>query len=885
MDEKHEAKCQRCGRCCYYKIKFGDDVKVVTKIPCKHLDLDTKLCKHYENRFEANPDCHEASELAEQHMLPADCPYVEGIEGYKPPIELNDPLAEMLTTLLVQFGRMDKDAAAPKDDVEAARKLIGTPQEKAAAEFAPGLPDPKRFGHPGQLPLNQLLSYVIQQHDADRAGKHYDIRFGPDKGGAPTMMSWAGRKLPEKPGEKTMAFQQPLHTVQYADFEGEIVRGYGKGMVKTHDRGRVIVTKANPDQINFVVAHKKHPETFTLVRRGGPPKSGTARTKQTQGGTWLMINTTPTDVIEHKKLRYAKVPASDVEKLFSEDYLHQEKIDGAAALYKLFSDRIEVLSYRPTSEGRPIVHTYRVGNTTGINIPKHLAGTILRGELYGVRTSTGKAVPPQELGGILNATTQRSLEKQKAQKVELKNMIFNVLRYGKEDVSVDTPLEERLKMLEEIQQHLPKGKFRLPEMARTPEEQKKLWERVSSGKHPLTHEGVVAWPIRGGKPSKVKLYSDHDVYVRDIFPGDKRLEGTGAGGFSYSLTPTGDIVGKVGTGFSEATRKQMWETPEEFKGRVAKIKSQGQFPSGAHRAPAFLSLHEDYPAVKAAQSVSPAQYRDFMKTLRESESMFAPTTITGGLGELGAGGAFSGAITGIGALGRAGLHKLAPRVFDPLRALPTIPGGEYGAKVGLGTALKQRLPGSITAGAKMFYQPNIIMGVIEMLRLASAASQIPEHQRGKWGYLGALGDAVSRAGRAAALKRRQAFGPGFLGGLKGIALTPMHATMNPIATITDLVQTLAGREKGSKEQVLGPIIKQALAKRGVEGETLADLHKAAVDAMPVEGPSIGDKIRAFLIGMKPEELVSARKNLRGASQSYAKLRGLMESLGLSLDSA
>jgi hypothetical protein len=365
--------------------------------------------------------------------------------------------------------------------------------------------------------------------------------------------------------------------------------------VKTHDKGAVIVTKVEPDKINFAVIHKKHPETFTMVRKSGPSTAG-GRAKQTQGGAWLMINTTPKDVIKHQKVRYAKVPAEDVEKLFDEDYLHMEKIDGAAALYKLFSDKIEVLSYRPSAAGRPIVHTYRVGGTTGLNIPKHLVGSILRGELYGARDD--RAIPPQELGGILNASTLKSLKKQREQKVQLRNAIFNVLKYGKKPVGMDIPIAERLDKVREILQHLPEGKFHLPRMAESPEEQRTLWEDIKGGRDPLTHEGIVAWPKEGGKPTKVKLYDEHDVFVQKIFPGEKRLEGVGAGGFEYSLSPEGPIVGKVGTGFSEELRRSMLEDPDRYLGRVARVKAQEKFPSGALRAPGLIAFHEDYPAMK-----------------------------------------------------------------------------------------------------------------------------------------------------------------------------------------------------------------------------------------------------------------------------------------------
>jgi hypothetical protein len=46
----------------------------------------------------------------------------------------------------------------------------------------------------------------------------------------------------------------------------------------------------------------------------------------------------------------------------------------------------------------------------------------------------------------------------------------------------------------------------------------------------------------------------------------------------------------------------MLEHPEEFVGRIARIRAQEQFPSGAYRAPGLLAMHEDYPAMKASDS-------------------------------------------------------------------------------------------------------------------------------------------------------------------------------------------------------------------------------------------------------------------------------------------
>jgi len=766
----------------------------------------------------------------------------------------------------------------------------------AKREFAPGLPDPRRFGRVTALPLNKPLRFVIQKHLAQRAGPHFDIRFGPDQGHKPTLLSWAARKLPEQPGEKRMAFQQPLHTGAYADFEGEIVSGYGKGTVKTHDKGQIIVTKVTPDKINFAVIHKKHPETFTLVRKSGPPiDPSTAREKRTQGGSWLMINTTPTDVIKHKKVHYAKVPANDIEKLFDEKWLHSEKIDGAAALYRVLADRIEVLSYRPTTTGRPIVHTYRVGGTTNVDIPKHLVGSILRGELYGVRHSTGRAIPPQELGGILNAATAKSLAKQKEQGVDLRSRIFNILRYGKKTVGLEEPLAGRLEKLKEIMQYLPSPKFSLPEMAGSPEEQRALWKRITTGKHPLTHEGIVAWPKAGGKPTKVKLYDEHDVFVREIFPGTGKLEGTGAGGFEYSLEPKGPVVGKVGTGFSEATRKQMWETPDEFKGRIARIKAQGQFPSGAFRAPGLIAFHEDYPAVKAAAD-SNDDVSSRIAELYEEQGFEGPQT-----------------------LGDVGMNVGSDLLFFPA-AKATYDVGKAihaGTAAGLGAQAAGRfalpaLAGEAAAAYGAWAVP--IAAAVEAGMTGYQATKDPEYQAGKIGLARAMGREYQRAAEAqqADTQERLESSP-----LTGSAVAAYKGISQPVSTFTGLVQALwrvikmpftsSEQKQQAAEKlkeitaaqpkaagVLGPIIKRATEELGGDGDTMGALVKAAVDYAQ-EAPklpphlakelgidqnkvSFGDRMRGYITGMDPKDIMATRRGAKSVASLVRKLQewGLVE---------
>ncbi len=487
-------------------------------------------------------------------------------------------------------------------------------RRKSAADFAPGLPDRRRFGDTSQIPRNQLLKFIIQEHRARRAGKHYDWRVpGGPKGRE--LYSWATKHELPGPGEKRMLYQQPLHAAPYEEFQGELTSGYGAGHVKTHTRGSMIVTKAEPSKISFVLTHKRYPEYFTMIRSSGPPKSPkTERQRRSQGGSWLLVNTTPLNAakllggrpedVGLSKLRYATVPAERVEQVFKGGHQVQPKIDGASLLYHLLGDRVEAVSYRAGQGNRPIIHTHRVFGPGGspVRIPKELIGSILKGEVHGVRNA--KSIPPHELGGILNASVANSIAKQKQQNVVMKNMLFDVARLGNQPIAPNslTP-EVRMQKLKEIMKYLPKRQFHLPETAETPEAAKAMWEKITTGQHPLTQEGVIAWPKEPGKrPIKVKTTPESDVWVKNIFPGEGKYTGVGAGGFEYANKPEGDIVGRVGTGFSDQVRREMLTDPEAWKGRMARIRSQGKFPdTGAHRAPVFHALHEEYPLQEPVQ--------------------------------------------------------------------------------------------------------------------------------------------------------------------------------------------------------------------------------------------------------------------------------------------
>lgn len=103
--EERESLCRRCGRCCAKKVVLGGRV-IYTPFYCEHLDPEKRLCRVYARRHEVNPQCLPLDRAIARGVLPADCPYVEGLAGYVAPVESpGGALAEeVLREAAAEFG-------------------------------------------------------------------------------------------------------------------------------------------------------------------------------------------------------------------------------------------------------------------------------------------------------------------------------------------------------------------------------------------------------------------------------------------------------------------------------------------------------------------------------------------------------------------------------------------------------------------------------------------------------------------------------------------------------------------------------------------------------------------------------------------------------------
>ena len=85
VDTDHEAKCKRCGRCCYKKVLYRGRM-FYTPFPCLHLDEKTRLCRVYECRYTVNSQCLSVEDGLKLGVFPSDCPYAQGVPNYKAPV-------------------------------------------------------------------------------------------------------------------------------------------------------------------------------------------------------------------------------------------------------------------------------------------------------------------------------------------------------------------------------------------------------------------------------------------------------------------------------------------------------------------------------------------------------------------------------------------------------------------------------------------------------------------------------------------------------------------------------------------------------------------------------------------------------------------------------
>ena len=104
--------------------------------------------------------------------------------------------------------------------------------------------------------------FVVHKHHASHL--HWDLRLEMNG----VLKSWAvPKEPPTKKGIKRLAIQVEDHSLNYADFEGEIPEGnYGSGKVEIWDNGTYELEDIKKDKIVFDLHGKKLKGKYVLVK-------------------------------------------------------------------------------------------------------------------------------------------------------------------------------------------------------------------------------------------------------------------------------------------------------------------------------------------------------------------------------------------------------------------------------------------------------------------------------------------------------------------------------------------------------------------------------------------------------------------------------------------
>ncbi len=169
-------------------------------------------------------------------------------------------------------------------------------------------------------------SFVIHRHHASHL--HYDLRLEQDG----VLKSWAvPRGFPPYPGVKRLAVQTEDHPMQYLTFDGVIPKGqYGAGEMWIYAIGKYQITKDKKDGFYFRLSSKEISGEYRIYKI--KPKEWLLERVDTPQVNYLH------DVIEPMLSGSGQKPPE------GDEYVHEMKWDGIRALITLEDGLVQIRS-------------------------------------------------------------------------------------------------------------------------------------------------------------------------------------------------------------------------------------------------------------------------------------------------------------------------------------------------------------------------------------------------------------------------------------------------------------------------------------------------------------------------------------------------------------
>jgi len=407
----------------------------------------------------------------------------------------------------------------------------------------------------GLIPLPKISSpvtakYVVQLHEAKRAGPHYDLRLMIK--GRGISFAIPKHRMPEV-GENLLAVLQPDHIEEYFDFEGTIPDGQkGAGSVEIIAAGEVDILNCDEGKLVFEIPDGPVSGRYVVIMTGGGPR-----------GDHAIVRSFP-PVIEQAVKPQVRLFGKRSEDYFSkavqaqeDGHVLEEKVDGACAGWWVDKEgRAELSGPRLSKrDGKPIRYTHKLPKLRADLAKANLKNQSGQGELWHRRG-------PNFVAAVLNSSPTRARHLQHK---------YGPVRLKLYNLDEEVPYNERYQRLKQIsraagptvevvKQFAPKNAALAVTFAE--------WCRID----PKTpRDGFVAkdpdgldtvW--RKGKPT-----DSVDTPIIGFKEGSGRC--TGSLG-SLLVQSSGGKTVSIGTGFTDFQRDWIWAHRDELVGDIVSVK-------------------------------------------------------------------------------------------------------------------------------------------------------------------------------------------------------------------------------------------------------------------------------------------------------------------------
>jgi bifunctional non-homologous end joining protein LigD len=394
-------------------------------------------------------------------------------------------------------------------------------------------PEPMGKGAPAAKRRSKKLTFVIQEHHA--RALHWDFRLEREG----VLVSWALPKgLPESPKTNHLAVHTEDHPLEYGKFAGNIPKGeYGGGNVTIWDHGTYELEKWSDREVMVVLHGERSEGRYVLFATGGknwmihrmdPPREGFEQMPSRVRPMLALAGTLPKD---------------------DKGWAYEFKWDGVRAILYIDGGRVRAMSRNDKDLTAGFPELRQIGEFMGSR------SCILDGEIVAFdddgRPSFGRLQQRLNLGSA-------SLVTKRAREVPVSFLAFDIV-YLEGKSLLSESYDKRREVLEALD-------LKGDTFATSPSISDANGEEILDVAKERGLEGVVVkrrtskyvQGQRNGDWVKVKYFKTQEVVIGGWTAGKGEREGS-LGALLVGIPDEGGLLysGKVGTGFTQASRREL----------------------------------------------------------------------------------------------------------------------------------------------------------------------------------------------------------------------------------------------------------------------------------------------------------------------------------------